>query len=64
MVDSGALGRLDAAGVTAGCNDEQRRALADLSSVEVSVLTSIKERLDAATADVTAHADGDGGVFW
>jgi len=45
--------------------DEQKQVLSSLSDEEVRVLTSIKERLDAAGADVAGHLRSDDGyVFW
>jgi hypothetical protein len=64
MAGFDALARLDEAGAIPGANEEQRRVLATLSEPEVSVLTSIKQRLDAAGPDVRAHADKEGGTFW
>jgi hypothetical protein len=45
---------------------EQQRVLGGLSDDEISVLTSIKEKLDAAGGDVEAHrvADDTGVIFW
>jgi hypothetical protein len=46
---------------------EQRAVMEGLSDEEVRVLTSIKQRLDATTADVEGHAArraDDGYVFW
>jgi hypothetical protein len=63
MTDFDALARLDEAGAIPGASEEQRRVLATLSEPEVSVLTSIKQRLEAAGPDVAAHIKGDGGIF-
>ena len=44
--------------------EDQRSVLSSLSDEEVRVLTSVKQRLDAAT-DVEGHIRSDDGyVFW
>ena len=60
--------RLEGAGITLSrMGDEQKAVLEGLTDEEVKVLTSIKQRLDATTADVEGHAarnTDDGYVFW
>jgi hypothetical protein len=60
------MSELESAGFpTSRIPDEQKKVLSDLSDDEVSVLTSIKRRLDSAGSDVEAHMRSDDGyVFW
>jgi hypothetical protein len=43
---------------------EQRQVLASLSDQEVAVLTSVKERLNAAGAEVEGHMPIEGGAIF
>lgn len=60
--------RLESAGFTLSrMPEEQKAVLEGLTDDEVSVLTSIKQRLDATSPDVEGHAaraSDDGYVFW
>ena len=60
--------RLESAGISVSrMPEEQKAVLEGLTDEEVRVLTSIKQRLDATTADVEGHAaraSDDGYVFW
>lgn len=58
------LARLEQAGLGSGITDEQRNVLATLSPDEVDVLTSVKQRLDAAGPEVAAHATEYGNIWY
>lgn len=54
---SNALTQLEAAGVDfAGLNEDQREVLSELSTEEIEMLTSLKERLELASDDLEPHA--------
>jgi hypothetical protein len=60
------LSQLEEAGFpTSRIPDEQKQVLSSLTDEEVRVLTSIKQRMDASSADVEGHMRSDDGyVFW
>jgi hypothetical protein len=61
MTQFDALSVLQNAGVPlTDITEEQRAVFAGLTSDEVSVLTSVKGRLDAVTPDVAAHSNDFG----
>jgi hypothetical protein len=56
---------LSAAGYQVGpANDAQRAAIDSLNEDEMAVLLSVRERIEAAAADVEGHGTSDGGWFW
>ncbi len=64
------ISKLSALGVDVDkLSGEQREVLSGLSAEEISVLTSVKQRLDAAGGDIEGHGAADdtwviGGVLF
>jgi hypothetical protein len=58
--------QLTEAGFTVSpANESQKAVLDSLTDEEIGVLRSVRQRLDAAAADVEGHeADSSGGWFW
>lgn len=65
MSEFDAIEALSQAGVPVqDVSEDERAVYASLSEEEVAVLTGLKARLAAASGDVEAHEDSNGGNFW
>jgi hypothetical protein len=59
------LTQLNEAGFSVNpASDSQRAVLESLTEEEIGVLLSVRQRIDAAGADVEGHAQSTGGYFW